>query len=42
MKPKWYWAFLPYLDAPEKQRESALNAGYIKEKSDFYYRWYKR
>lgn len=29
-KLKWNWAYLPYLDPPEKQRESALNAGYIK------------
>lgn len=26
----WYWAYRPYLDGPEKQRESALHAGYIK------------
>lgn len=27
---KWNWAYLPYLDPPEKQKESALNAGYAK------------
>ena len=26
----WNWAYLPYLDPPEKQEESALRAGYIK------------
>lgn len=26
----WYWVFYPYLDAPEKQQESALHAGYVK------------
>lgn len=33
---KWYWAFDPYLDPPEKQKESALKAGYVKvvNKSD--------
>lgn len=27
---KWNWAYSPYLDQPEKQKESAINAGYIK------------
>ena len=27
---KWNWAYYPYLDAPNKQKESALKAGYIK------------
>ena len=27
---KWNWVYYPYLDAPNKQKESALNAGYIK------------
>lgn len=27
---KWKWAYFPYLDAPEKQHESAVNAGYVK------------
>ena len=27
---KWNWAYYPYLDSPEKQKESALKAGYIK------------
>ena len=27
---KWKWAYYPYLDPPEKQKESALKAGYIK------------
>lgn len=27
---KWNWAYLPYLDPPEGQKESALKAGYIK------------
>lgn len=27
---KWNWAYYPYLDPPEKQKESALKAGYIK------------
>jgi len=33
---KWYWAFDPYLDPPEKQKESAQKAGYVKvvNKSD--------
>lgn len=26
----WNWAYYPYLDPPEKQKESALEAGYIK------------
>ena len=36
---KWNWADYPYLDPPEKQKESALKAGYIKvvdkDESDF-------
>lgn len=27
---KWNWVYYPYLDAPTKQEESALKAGYIK------------
>jgi len=27
---KWNWVYYPYLDAPNKQKESALKAGYIK------------
>lgn len=27
---KWNWVYRPYLDAPEKQEESALRAGYAK------------
>jgi hypothetical protein len=27
---KWKWAYIPYLDAPEKQKESAIKAGYAK------------
>lgn len=27
---KWNWVYYPYLDAPNKQEESALEAGYIK------------
>lgn len=27
---KWNWVYYPYLDAPNKQEESALKAGYIK------------
>lgn len=27
---KWNWAYLPYLGPPEKQKESAQTAGYIK------------
>ena len=27
---KWKWAYFPWLDAPEKQREGAINAGYAK------------
>ena len=27
---KWKWAYFPWLDAPEKQREDAINAGYAK------------
>lgn len=27
---KWNWAYAPYLDPPEKQKESAQNAGYVK------------
>jgi hypothetical protein len=27
---KWYWVYSPYLDPPEKQKESAQNAGYVK------------
>ena len=27
---KWNWAYYPYLDAPNKQEESALKAGYVK------------
>ena len=27
---EWKWAYFPYLDAPEKQHESAVNAGYVK------------
>lgn len=26
----WYWVYSPYLDAPEKQAESATKAGYTK------------
>lgn len=26
----WNWVYYPYLDAPDKQAESALKAGYIK------------
>lgn len=27
---RWNWVYFPYLDAPNKQEESALKAGYIK------------
>jgi hypothetical protein len=27
---KWNWAYFPYLDPPEGQKETALKAGYIK------------
>lgn len=27
---RWNWVYYPYLDAPNKQEESALKAGYIK------------
>ena len=27
---KWNWVYFPYLDAPDKQKESALKAGYTK------------
>ena len=27
---KWNWVYCPYLDAPDKQKESALKAGYTK------------
>lgn len=27
---KWYWVYVPYLDPPERQQESALKAGYSK------------
>ena len=27
---RWWWAYAPYLDEPEKQAESALKAGYVK------------
>lgn len=27
---KWNWVYYPYLDATNKQEESALKAGYIK------------
>lgn len=27
---KWYWAYTPYLDEPDRQAESATNAGYNK------------
>lgn len=30
MAMKWWWAYAPYLDEPEKQAESALKAGYVK------------
>ena len=26
----WYWVYIPYLDTPEKQKESAISAGYGK------------
>lgn len=26
----WYWTYTPYLDTPEKQKESAILAGYNK------------
>ena len=26
----WNWVYFPYLDAPNKQEESALKAGYVK------------
>ena len=29
-KLKWNWVYYPYLDPPEKQKESALKAGYNK------------
>lgn len=29
-KLNWYWVYSPYLDAPEKQAESATKAGYAK------------
>lgn len=28
--PKWYWVYVPYLDPPERQHETALKAGYDK------------
>lgn len=27
-EPKWNWVYYPYLDAPNKQEESALKAGF--------------
>lgn len=27
---KWKWVYIPYLDAPEIQKESAIKAGYAK------------
>lgn len=27
---QWNWVYRPYLDAPEKQKESARSAGYAK------------
>lgn len=27
---KWKWVYIPYLDAPDKQKESAIKAGYAK------------
>lgn len=30
MAMRWWWAYAPYLDEPEKQAESALKAGYVK------------
>lgn len=27
---KWNWVYIPYLDAPDKQKESAIKAGYAK------------
>lgn len=27
---KWYWVYVPYLDSPGRQQESALKAGYTK------------
>lgn len=27
---KWKWVYIPYLDAPDKQHESAIKAGYAK------------
>lgn len=27
---KWYWVYVPYLDTPDRQAESALRAGYNK------------
>ena len=27
---KWYWVYVPYLDPPDRQQESALRAGYNK------------
>ena len=27
---KWYWVYVPYLDPPDRQQESALKAGYNK------------
>lgn len=27
---KWKWVYVPYLDAPDKQKESAIKAGYTK------------
>jgi hypothetical protein len=27
---EWKWVYIPYLDAPEKQKESAIKAGYAK------------
>lgn len=27
---KWKWVYIPYLDAPEIQKESAIKAGYTK------------
>jgi len=29
-KLEWRWVYLPYLDMPEEQAESALKAGYAK------------
>lgn len=29
-KPHWYWVYIPYLDPPGHQRETALKSGYDK------------